>query len=77
MFLNITVIVLYQGYQVYKNIINIDNSDNLAALPNYENIDWVHKHFQELGEQKLSTDIILVGRTLLTKEIQLISTNKV
>lgn len=63
MFLNITAIVVYQGYQVYKNVINIDNSDNLAALnidksdnlaalPNYENIDWAYKYFQELGEQK-------------------------
>lgn len=51
--LNFGAIVIYQSYQVYMNSRNDTEvatlGDKRYGLPNYENIDWARKHFQEFG----------------------------
>lgn len=75
MFLNFSVIVLYQGYQVYKNAFSSNNNYNPVALPNYETIDWAHKHFQELDALK-SEYRSYIGWRMLAYQGETININK-
>ena len=51
--LNFLAILIYQGSIITKPLNKI-RSDIRGGLPNYKNIDWAHKHFEEFKE--LPTD---------------------
>ncbi|MFA5876401.1 MAG: hypothetical protein WC901_06965 [Candidatus Margulisiibacteriota bacterium] len=51
--LNLSAIIIFHGYKKINPISNASgktSSDIRAGLPNYKNIDWAKKHFEEFGE---------------------------
>ncbi len=46
--INLGIVVMYEVFALKKNIVNY--IDPRSALPNYRNIEWAQKHFQEFNE---------------------------
>lgn len=54
-FLNLLAIVVYQGYQHYRQAVGVGAAasvDARAMLPNYQDVDWAWKHFRELNDAR-------------------------